>query len=561
MSRTRLHPYISTLKAKFADGEIDRREFLRSATLLGLSATAAYGFVGRVTGKSFTAPAKAAAAKGGTLRLGSRIKAIDNPATYSWGQYDSNIARQVVEYLTLTGRDNITRPYLLEKWEPSEDLKTWTLRLRKDVKWHDGRPFVADDVAWNLNHLMDEKTGSSVIGLVKGYMLEEYDTGQKDEAGNPKMGTRLWSDKAIEIVDNYTVRLNAKEPQLAVPEHLFHYPAAILDPKENGKFGPGSNGTGPFELVEFEVGRKAVFKARSDYWGEGPYLERLEIQDVGDDPSAAVAALVSGQIDGLGTAGSMQIDALKAVARLEMYRVATAQTAVARTKVTEKPFNDPRVRKAMRLAVEVKQVLELALRSLGQPAEHHHVAPIHPEYAKLPPFTRDVAAAKKLLAEAGYPNGIDTEIWVANDYPWHAVAIQTMANQWKEAGIKVKINVVPGATYWDVWTKVPVGFTVWYHRPLGIMALGLAYRTGVPWNESSYSNPEFDRLLTKAEGILDVDKRREVMAQLEKIMQEDGPIVQPVWEDLYTFIDKKVKGFSMHPSGYIFGNELSIEEA
>jgi peptide/nickel transport system substrate-binding protein len=242
-----------------------------------------------------------------------------------------------------------------------------------------------------------------------------------------------------------------------------------------------------------------------------------------------------------------------------MFRVATAQTAVARMKVTEKPFDDPRVRKAMRLAVDVNQVLEIALRSLGQPAEHHHVAPIHPEYAKLPPFTRDVAAAKKLLAEAGHPNGIESEIWVANDYPWHAVAVQTMANHWKDAGINMKINVVPGATYWDVWTKVPGGFTVWYHRPLGIMALGLAYRTGVPWNESSYSNPEFDRLLTKAEGILDVDKRREVMAELEKIMQEDGPIVQPVWEDLYTFMDKKVKGFAMHPSGYIFGNELSLE--
>ncbi|MGH6882121.1 MAG: ABC transporter substrate-binding protein, partial [Hypericibacter sp.] len=145
------------------------------------------------------------------------------------------------------------------------------------------------------------------------------------------------------------------------------------------------------------------------------------------------------------------------------------------------------------------------------------------------------------------------------DYPWHAVAIQAMANQLKEANIKVNIKVVPGATYWDVWTKVPVGFTVWYHRPLGIMALGLAYRTGVPWNESGYANPEFDRLLTKAEGLIDIEKRREITAELEKIMQEDGPIVQPVWEDLYTFMDKKVQGFNMHPTGYIFGNELSVQ--
>jgi peptide/nickel transport system substrate-binding protein len=91
------------------------------------------------------------------------------------------------------------------------------------------------------------------------------------------------------------------------------------------------------------------------------------------------------------------------------------------------------------------------------------------------------------------------------------------------------------------------------------MALGLAYRTGAPWNESSYSNPEFDRLLDKAEGILDVEKRREIMTEVEKIMQEDGPIVQPFWLTLYTFLDKRVKGFRMHPTSYIFGNELAVE--
>ena len=107
--------------------------------------------------------------------------------------------------------------------------------------------------------------------------------------------------------------------------------------------------------------------------------------------------------------------------------------------------------------------------------------------------------------------------------------MQAMVEQWKEAGIRVKINVMPSTQYWEVWTKVPFGFTTWAHRPLGVMSLALAYRTGVPWNESKYSNPEFDRLLTEAEGTLDVDARRELMAQLEKILQDDGPIVQPVW--------------------------------
>jgi len=91
------------------------------------------------------------------------------------------------------------------------------------------------------------------------------------------------------------------------------------------------------------------------------------------------------------------------------------------------------------------------------------------------------------------------------------------------------------------------------------MVLALAYRTGVPWNESAYSNKEFDALLTKAEGTIDVKARSEILGKLEKIMQEDGPIVQPLWRSVYAAYDKKVKGFEIHPTLYIFGENLAIE--
>src|SRR5256712_13616425 len=123
-----------------------------------------------------------------------------------------------------------------------------------------------------------------------------------------------------------------------------------------------------------------------------------------------------------------------------------------------------------------------------------------------------------------------------------------MVEQWKEAGIRVKINVMPSTQFWEVWTKVPFGFTTWAHRPLGVMSLALAYRTGVPWNESKYSNPEFDRLLTLAEGTLDVAARRELMVQLEKILQDDGPMVQPVWRALLTLPDKGRQGVGVPPT-------------
>ena len=534
------HRHLAKLATQLSRQRITRREFLRTAALLGLTV------VGLPRANAADLP------RGGTLRLGMRLIDVSSPHTYSW-VWDSNIGRQVVEYLTVTGPDNITRPALLESWAPSDDLRTWTLKLRPDVRWRDGRPFTADDVMWNLERVLSAETGSSALGLMKGYMLEEIEQ-------DGQTTTRLWDANALEKVDDRTVRLNCKAPQLAVPEHLFHYPLQMLDPEEGGVFGPGSNGTGAFELVDYEIGGAAVLKARADYWGEGPYVDQLEFVDLGDDPSGEIEAMASRRLHGIDIADIIQLEAFKLMPHLQMYEVVTASTAVARGKVNEPPFDDPRVRKAMRLAVDCAVIQQLVHGDHGLPAEHHHVSPVHPEYAKLPVMARHLEAAKALLAEAGYGDGLDLgTIDCAASPSWQFNAVQAMVEQWKQAGLKARINLLPANDFWAIWDKTRFAFTGWSHRPLGVMALGLGYRSGVPWNESGYSNPEFDRLLLEAEGLIDVEQRREVMAQLERLLQDDGPIVQPLWRSEITFMDKRVKGFTMHPSTYIFGNQLAIE--
>jgi peptide/nickel transport system substrate-binding protein len=553
MNKEREHPGLKQLKQQFNDGKLSRREFIRYSTLLGVSATAAYGMMGMV------APRPASAAdmpKGGTVRISMRVLEVVDPHTYSW-LTDSNQGRGTHEYLTKTGTDNVTRPYLAEKWEATEDLKTWTLNLQK-IKWHNGRDFTADDVIWNINHCLDPNTGSSVLGLMKGYMLEEYETGEKDDKGNPKKSTRLWDANAIEKVDDHTVRLNLKAAQVAVPEHLFHYPFAMLDPEEGGKFGPGSNGTGPYPLVEQSVGERAVLRKRDGWWGGESFIDELQYVDLGDDPSATMGALASQQVHGnyAPDADITQFDVLKTLPHLTIHEALTAQTAVARIQVDRPEFQDPRVRKAFRLAVDTPRCLEIAHRNIGAPGEHHHVCPVHPDYKKLPFMQRDVEAAKKLLAEAGHPNGIDVEIASKKAPAWELQAVQTMVEQWKDAGIRVRINVMPSAQFWDVWDKVPFGFTSWAHRPLGFMVLALGYRSGVPWNESRFDDAEFDTLLTQAEGTLDVDERREILGQIEMIMQERGPITQPLWRGIFAAFDQRVVGYKLHPTGYIFAEEL-----
>jgi peptide/nickel transport system substrate-binding protein len=555
MTISREHPYLPELRQQLGCGRIDRREFLRTATLLGIAAGTAYAMAGLPT----QARAQADLPKGGKIRIGMHVQEIKDPQTISWVE-PSNVLRSTVQYLTVTDQNNITHGELLEKWEASEDLKTWTLTIRNQATWRSGRPFTADDAIWNIKRALDPKTGSSVLGLMKGYMLEEYATGEQKD-GKPVKSTRLWSDNAIEKVDDKTFRLNCKAAQLAVPEHLFHYPLFMLDPAENGTFKVGMNGTGPFEIVAYNVGQNAVVRANKSYWGKPPYLDEVEFIDLGTDSGALIAAMASGQVDGLYEVDFSELDAIKAIPDVIIHPVTTAQTAVARGKHDQKPFSDVRVRQALKLAIDQQKVIDIVFRGTGTIGEHHHVAPVHPEYAKLPMVGQDIPKAKQLLADAGFPNGIQLEIACKPSPAWELASVTVMAEMWKAAGIDVKIDVMPSSNFWEVWQKVPFGYTSWTHRPLGVMVLGLAYRSGVPWNESSYSNPEFDNLLTQAEGILDPDKRRVVMAKLEQLMQEDGPVVQPLWRVVQTGYHKRVRGFRMHPSQYIFLAELAVEKA
>nr|WP_298685889.1 ABC transporter substrate-binding protein [uncultured Dongia sp.] len=545
------HPEIPRLVEALEQRHIGRRDFLRTATLLGMSTAAAYTIAGKVLGGDMIGAAHAQTPKkGGVLRIGARVPATDNPATFSW-VYDSNIVRQSNDYLTRTQGDGITVPILLESWAPSDDLKSWTLNVKKGVKWSNGDELNAEHIIWNITRWLDPNVGSSVLGLFQGFMLKEIETGEKDEAGNPKKTTELWDANAIEKVDDYTIRLNGQVETLAIPENLFHYPALILHPKDDGKWGVGSIGTGAFEPVEIEVQKKAVLKARKEYWGEGPYLDEVQFIDLGDDPATKLAALASKQVDGLYDADIKVYSSIQKLPHVELHKINTAQTAVARMHCDEKPFDDPRVRKAMRLAIDCAAVSKIAYGELGTPAQHHHVSPVHPEFVDMP-MAQDIPAAKKLLADAGYPDGIDVELHAKKDPDWEPTACQAMVQQWAEAGIRVKLTVLPSAQFWDVWTKVPFGFTVWTHRPLGIMVLGLAYRTGVPWNESNFKNPKFDELLTKAEGLVDIAARKEVIKEIETLMQEEGPIVQPLWRQSYQPFDKQLKGYLPHPTEYYF---------
>jgi peptide/nickel transport system substrate-binding protein len=578
------HPYVPELQEQLRQGKISRREFLRYATLLGVSVGGAT--VLAACGQPAAAPtpvpptaapaptavpptavpptavpaataalaptqAPAAAAggitRGGKLIAASRVQKVTHPAQLSWVS-GSNQLRQVAEYLTYTDKDNITHPYVLESYKPSDDLKTWTLNLRKGLKFNNGDDFTADDVVFTMGEWFKEEVGSSMAGLMS-YM---------DATG-------------IEKVDDYTVKLNLNAPDIGVPEHLFHYPALMLNHKTfEGDFIKAPHGTGPFTLDVYTVGERSLVKARKDYWQKSadgqplPYLDEIEFIDMGEDTSAWIAALKSGQVDYLDTGDNTGPDfynGLKDDANVDVNAVPTATCRVLRARVDLDPWKDNNVRQALWLCQDREKILQLAYFGQGLLGADFHVYPGHPEYCEKPIPKYDPEKAKALLAEAGYPDGLDINLAVGSGWPDIVSYAQILKEDAAPAGFRITVDSMPNSQYWDKWTEVDLGVTPWLGRPLGTMVLNLAYTADdqgkpVAWNESRWVDEEFTKLLQEANGTYDVDKRREIMCQLEQIQQERGSIGIAWWMNVWMPSRKNLHGVQAHPSLYMLFNEV-----
>lgn len=558
----KVHPYIPEAYDKLRVGRISRREFLRISTLLGLSAgvatfAAACGSSGQAEPTQAPAATEASSGetssettssivRGGVITKSMQLQLLDHPARLSWVE-GANVVRQIGEYLTETGTDNITRPYLLDRWEASADVKTWDLFLRQGIKFNNGDELTADDVMFTFGEWLNPDVGSSMLGLLS------YLSGIGD----------------VEKVDDYHIRMHLQTPNIGVPEHLFHYPAIVLHRNFEGDYIRQPIGTGAFTLTEYAEGERAVFDRRTDYWRNGddgqplPYLDQIIY--VSTDKDTGVAGLQSKQVDSLYDPRPGDFLALKDNPDLVVRSASTAQCLVLRMRVDLAPWDDNRVRTALKMAQDRAKNLQLAYFGEGDLSIDAHVAPVHPAYKELPIPAYDPEGARALLEEYAAEKGLELPLKVTlatkNDQNEPELA-QSLKETASAAGFDIALDITEPNGYWDRWTEVDLGITSWTHRPLDTMVLPLAYIAEAigAWNETRWTDEEFETLLRQAEGTLDVEARREIMGQIESIMQERGPIGNSFWKNVWNITHKKFQNIQAHPTAYDFLYDVWIDE-
>jgi peptide/nickel transport system substrate-binding protein len=431
------------------------------------------------------------------------------------------VANAVYDYLIdVDGKSNPV-PRLATGWTISDDQLTYTFNLTEGVTFHDGSPFTSADVVWTYDRLRNPDLGFPTSSLYSNIV-------------------------SIEAPDLATVIFTLEKPNPFFLYDLSDNHALIV--KNGTENADDFNGTGPFKLVAYNPEDRVSLEANPDYFIEGqPKINGVEIIFFPDE-IAMVDALRGGQVDLVLRMSTILFKSLQTESDLETYVIPTNGFDLIRLRSDREPGNNPLVIQAMKLATDRGAILDLVQQGYGAVGNDSPIGPLYASYhdPSVVPPARDVEAAKDLLIEAGYPDGLEMVLHVPDSggRPDLAVVLQ---QQWAEANINVEISVEPESVYYgeDGWLEVDLGITGWGSRPYPQFYLNVMLISDAKWNEAHFSDAEFDALAQKAGSSLDEEERIQAYSQIQQLLAERGPVIIPYYFAQFGAINSEFDGFEL----------------
>jgi len=443
------------------------------------------------------------------------------------------VTEKIMNRLVRPGLDGKPAPDLALSWSANPAGTEWTFKLREGVKFHNGKAFSAADAVYSLKRVQDPKIDSPARSTIK--MIDK-----------------------IEAVDAKTVKFTLSEPYADFPLVFTDYRLMMIPDGSGDTIKTTGIGTGPFKLEKFDAQGTSVLVANMDYFDGPPGVAKMEIVGI-PDAQARFQALLGKQIDMLPSGITPQEKTL--LSRSSGFTIQDVPTGNWRGfafRTDLKPWDDVRVRRAIRLAADRKGILALAAGGQGAIGCDTPVGPTD-QYRWDKTCNQDIAKAKALLAEAGYPNGLDFEVFVSTvEGVWPAMAA-TLQQQVAPAGFRIKIVQVPTDGYWnEVWMKKPVSMTRWNQRPADAI-LNEAYRGGGKWNESFFKDAKFDAMLDDARKELNFDKRRAKYIEAQEYLWENGGTLIGFHATLSVATTARVKNLDPVENFTIRWNKITVD--
>jgi peptide/nickel transport system substrate-binding protein len=526
---------VETVQALAQDvlgGRLTRREAMIRGAAMGLSLPAmmALGSVGN-GGFARRAAAQEASPEpktGGTLRVGLSA----DPAELDPHKTQLTAAWHVIEHVydgLVDANENLEPvPSLAEAWEISDDGLTYTFNLRQGVKFHNGRDFVADDVKYSFERILDPATASPSVS----------DLGSVD---------------TIEVTDPATVVITLKAPDSSFLAKLIGSSLAIVPQEvveENGDLMQVMVGTGPFTFVEYVPNSMVSLERNPDYWDAGkPYVDAMEMQIIPDN-TARTTALVTGTVDLIEYAPVQDLPIFEQDESIEVTGDQNTNIRYMAINISREPFDKLEVRQAIAMVIDRQPIIDSAVFGAGTAT-----TTIFPptfwagSESEIPPV--DIEGAKALLAGAGYPDGFETVIHSWAQYPFLSNAAIVIQEQLRQIGIEAELDFQENAIYLENYFAgnfdLSVTGTSAYVDPNDVILAN--FGTGESNNGIGYSNPQVDELIAQGMEETDQETRAGIYQQIQDILLEDLPWINLFIANQYEAMKSYVKGYVHKPTG------------